>query len=141
MTKQLGKSPIYSEFGERYESIAREYRKALKRTEDALTFKGLSISEAYIEGRLRIAIQYRSHSSPKFKGSTILAMVGNIQREVSETLPSGIAKRIDDQQLTVDCHPAVCRDQDEMLGLPPTRRVNRFLGLGWGRIALVLSET
>src|SRR3546814_8107244 len=60
-----------SEFGESFDRIAGELSQSFERSKNALTLKGLSFCEAYIEGRARIAVEFRANSAIEADGGKI----------------------------------------------------------------------
>jgi hypothetical protein len=100
------------EFGEGYDSIVSDYRKTLHRLKDALVFKGLSLSEAYIEGRARIAVQFRSGPIFETKRGSFYA-VWNHDRKICKKLTGGFSGSVEEIQ-TINSHDSICADQDVM---------------------------
>src|SRR3546814_8470881 len=63
-----------SEFGESFDRIAGELSQSFERSKNALTLKGLSFCEAYIEGRARIAVEFRANSAIEADGGSLFSI-------------------------------------------------------------------
>src|SRR3546814_2413902 len=63
-----------SEFGESFDRIAGELSQSFERSKNALTPKGLSFCEAYIEGRARIAVEFRANSAIEADGGSLFSI-------------------------------------------------------------------
>lgn len=103
----------FSEVGEGHDSVVRRYRQSLERLQNTLVFEGLSLSEAYIEGRARIAVEFGPHPAPKADGSRLIS-VWNHNGQFAETTPSGNASGIKNVE-PLDFHHCVSPDKHVML--------------------------
>lgn len=83
--EETGQAGTSDKLGEVLNGSPSEYLKALERVQNALIFKGLSLSEAYVEGRMRIAVEFRS-KLPHIDKRALLA-VGAYERHVREPAP------------------------------------------------------
>src|SRR3546814_16019647 len=63
-----------SEFCESFDRIAGELSQSFERSKNALTLKGLSFCEAYIEGRARIAVKFRANSAIEAAGGSLFSI-------------------------------------------------------------------
>ncbi|MGA9657834.1 MAG: hypothetical protein WBQ60_01865 [Asticcacaulis sp.] len=68
---------LLSEKGQIFDGGACSFAQTNERLKNALVFKGLSFCEAYVEGRLRIAMIYRPHTISEAKGRSLMAVIGN----------------------------------------------------------------
>jgi len=124
------------EFRESYDSIVSDYRKSLERIEDALVLKGLSICEAYIEGRARIAVEFAPHPSADAYRSSLIT-VWNNQIDVFEASPGRLPPTIQNIE-PLNFHHSVCADQDVMfIGDVEPMNAMDFLSVNLERLYLV----
>lgn len=110
---QVETKPTSSEFGESYDHVVRDYRKALQRTQDALIFEGLSLCEAYIEGRARIAVEFRPGAAAETDRSNLVA-VWDCQGDAGQPAASRSALGVEKVQ-SFDVHHGFRSDQDMVL--------------------------
>src|SRR3546814_2617676 len=61
-------------FGESFDRIAGELSQSFEHSKNALTLKGLSFCEAYIEGRARIAVEFRANSAIEADGGSLFSI-------------------------------------------------------------------
>lgn len=98
---------------ESYDSIVGDYRQALKRVQDALTLKGLSFVEAYVEGRARIAVEFRPKSLCQADGRRLIA-VWNFKGEIAESATSRISECVQNVE-PLNHHNSICCNKSVML--------------------------
>jgi hypothetical protein len=102
-----------SEFGEGYDSVVSSYRESLKRINDTLVLEGLSLTEAYKKGFLRIAVKFRSNIGVNAKGGCLMA-VWQLDVNVANSSPGGTATFVENLEF-LDRHCSVRANQAMML--------------------------
>lgn len=111
-----------SKFGERFDSVARELSHSFERVQNALTFKNLSMCEAYVEGRARIAVQFRAHARSKSDRSNLIAVWHKDQ--VFDAGAGRSSQGIKDIE-AADIHRGMSRDENVVFigDIEPVKRV------------------
>lgn len=102
-----------SEFGESFDRVASELRESFDRVQDTLVFKRLSLCEAYIEGRARIAVEFCAHPVREANGSRLIA-VWKSERNFPEATASRFAPRVQEIE-AFDLHDRISSDENVML--------------------------
>lgn len=118
MTKQPGsiikaaRDRPASEARQKYDRIGHEALKSLERVQNTLTLKGCAFCEAYVEGRLRIVLEYGPKSGREPNGAKRHVVL----RHEREVPPSSASRSVfaDDLKLTNACFD-LGRDEDVVL--------------------------
>ncbi|HMT44649.1 MAG TPA: hypothetical protein PKA59_08835 [Chakrabartia sp.] len=131
---------ILSEPGESYESVVRDYRQSLERLKDALILEGLSFSEAYIEGRAGIAVEFGPHSAFESNGPRLIS-VWRHYRQPAKSAPDGVSFCVENIK-PIDHHQRVGSDENMMLiGNIKSMDPVKFIPVNLERLYFIEDET
>ncbi|MDZ4111078.1 MAG: hypothetical protein U1E18_15960 [Brevundimonas sp.] len=87
--------------------------KTIKRFENALVLEGLSFREAYVEGRMWIALEFGAKAGAEPEGGRFIA-VGHNKGKAADAAARRLSIGADDVQ-PVDCHCSVGADEEVVL--------------------------
>lgn len=108
----LKKEPLPPQFSERFYRVASDLRQSLQSTNDALTLKGLSISEAYVKNLVRIVMEFTPCAPIQSDKSSWYAVWDN-QCQIAHAAARGAVFSHVIEPL--DIHVSIGADKDAML--------------------------